>query len=78
MTNPISRAGGYVHNGSRNRSRLPPDSRPASCRPRGRISVFRACSEVLDYLMKTRELEKLGRRMSALEKAVLRQGRHLP
>ena len=39
---------------------------------------LRACSEVLDYFMKARELEDMDRRVRALENAVLRQGRHLP
>ena len=39
---------------------------------------LRACSEVLDYFMKARELEDIDRRVSALENAVLKEGRHLP
>jgi len=47
-------------------------------RPRRRISVFRACSEVIDYFMKAREIEELDRRVSALEEAILRQRRQMP
>ena len=36
---------------------------------------LRACSEVIDYFMKAREIEEMDRRVSALENAVLRQGR---
>ena len=39
---------------------------------------LRACSEVIDYFMKAREIEELDRRVSALETAVLKEGRHLP
>jgi hypothetical protein len=39
---------------------------------------LRACSEVLDYFIKARELEDMDRRVSALENAVLKEGRHLP
>jgi hypothetical protein len=39
---------------------------------------LRACREVLDYFMKARELEDMDRRVSALEEAVLKEGRHLP
>jgi len=38
---------------------------------------LRACGEVLDYFMKARELEEMERRLTALEKAVLRNERHL-
>ena len=34
---------------------------------------LRACSEVLDYFMKARELEDMERRLCALERAVLRE-----
>jgi hypothetical protein len=39
---------------------------------------LRACGQVIDYFMKAREIEELDRRMSALENAVLSEGRHLP
>ena len=39
---------------------------------------LRACREVLDYFMKARELDDMDRRVSALENAVLKEGRHLP
>ena len=36
---------------------------------------LRACSEVLDYFMKARELEDMDRRVSILERAVLKDER---
>ena len=35
---------------------------------------LRACGHVLDYFMKTRELEEMERRLAALERAVLKNG----
>ena len=39
---------------------------------------LRACGQVLDYFMKARELEDMERRLSALERVVLRDERQVP